>query len=108
MIRGTTPTHIFTGIPFSSDETQEIWVTYSQNGKEVLNYDKSKIVWAQPKEGESTYTINIGLEQADTLKFVPGAASVQIRIVNTSNTALASQEMTFKVIRVLKGEQIGG
>lgn len=107
MIRGTTPTHIFTGIPFSKDETKEIWVTYSQNGKEILNYDKTTVVWDQPSEGESTYAINIGLNQEDTLKFVPGSASVQIRIVNNFNVALASQEMTFKVMRVLKDRQIG-
>lgn len=104
MIRGTTPTHYFTKIPYSPDTIQEIWVTYLQNGAPVINKTKDDVVFR--KETDGTTTVIIPLSQEDTLAFSSGLVWIQIRVIDKDGVAIASQEVKLEVERALKNGTI--
>ena len=106
MIRGTTPTHVFTKLPVLSTDIAELWVTYLQNGREVLTKDKTSAVFIDDPE-EETSILEVTLSQEETLKFNYGPASVQLRLLLIDDTALASDEVPLVVKRILKNGVIG-
>lgn len=130
IIRGTTPYHIFT-IPFVSDQINKIYITYLQNGQVILdkniddieiNQDLSQIDSSllhniktkfENKEIEEQFSIiSLHLTQEDTLKFnfYPAAekniAVIQLRILDSSNEAYATNPVYERVFGVLKEDVI--
>ena len=105
MIRGTTPTHVFSKLPVLSTEVAEIWISYLQGGKEILTKAKADVTFEDNVE-EQTSTASVKLSQAETLLFTSGPASVQVRILLTDDTALASDEVPLTVKRIIKNGEI--
>ena len=105
MIRGTTPTHVFGGLPVMSEDVQQIWVSYQQAGRVILVKDVDSVVFDDNFITNST-TASVTLSQEETLSFKSGVASVQVRILLMDGTALASKEIEFAVERVIKDGQI--
>lgn len=96
MIRGTTPTLIFT-FPFEVSAVQKLWLTFSQNDKEVFTIDKDHC-----QLSESNVTVTLTQEQ--TLQLINNArVEVQFRVLTYNGTALASNILKLPVQRILKG-----
>ncbi len=96
MRRGTTPTLTFT-LPEEID-IAEIYVTFSQNGKTVLEKNKDEVIMEKKKK-----TIIINLSQEDTLNFDDKAAmKIQLRIRDASGNAMASDFIQVRVYGILK------
>lgn len=97
MIRGTTPTHTF-NIPFDSGYLKKILITYAQKKIPVIEKTEQDCVL----DGNS---IKVTLSQKDTLKFDDRRpVEIQIRVVTTNDTALATNVGTIDVGRVLNEE----
>ena len=105
MIRGTTPTHIFHGIPVLSTEIEQIWITYQQAGRAILTKDKTSVVF-DDNFLTSSCSASVTLSQEDTLSFRPGKATVQIRVCLFDGTAMASGETLIDVGRITKYGEI--
>ena len=105
MIRGTTPTHVFSKLPILASEIQEIWITYLQGGKPVLTKEKDSVTFEDNIQ-EQTCTATVKLTQDETLAFTSGQASVQVRILLTDDTALASDEVPLTVKRIIHDGKI--
>ena len=105
MIRGTTPTHLFSDIPVLSTDIKQIWVSYLQNGTLVLTKDIDQVTITDDTETE-TSTVAVTLSQEETLLFSSGNAIVQLRILLLDDSALASEEMVLDVRRVIKNGKI--
>lgn len=105
MIRGTTPTHTFSKLPVLSTEIDEIWISYLQNGRAILNKDISAVTFEDNIE-EETCTATVKLTQDETLLFTSGAASVQVRLLLKDGTAFASDEVPLFVKRIIKDGKI--
>lgn len=100
MWRGTTPTHTFT---FPTDVDLEsmsvIFISYAQDGTVVVEKEKDdlEIVGNQ---------IRLGLSQADTLKFRPGAVKIQLRAKAADGRAVASNIISTTTREILKDGEI--
>lgn len=105
MIRGTTPTHVFSKLPVLSDEIQEIWITYLQSGKPILTKKKDSVTFEDDAQ-EETCTATVKLTQDETLTFTSGPATVQVRLLLTDDTALASDEVPLMVRRIIHDGKI--
>ena len=94
MIRGTTPDYVLT---VNADLTDKaVYVTISQAGVKVtLTNEDMTIV------GGETSTIAIRLTQRQTLGLRAGAASVQVRFVDSEGYAQATEIKTLTVSPVL-------
>ena len=101
MIRGTTPIHVFNKLPVISAEIAEIWITYCQHGKEILNKTKESGIFVDNEEEESCYA-EVHLDQEDTLKFTQGPATVQVRLLLVDGTAMATDEVPLDIKRIVK------
>lgn len=126
IVRGTTPYQTFV-VPLTSQQIDEIYITYSQNGEIILDKTKSdvEIIDIEPKienistedseeeiieeQSESTSSqITIHLSQEDTLKFkfFPAAekniAVVQLRILDINGEAYALNPIHKRIYGVLK------
>lgn len=94
MRRGTTPTLTFT-LPEEID-IAEMYVTFSQNGKTVLEKSKDEVII----DGK---IVVINLSQEDTLNFDDRATmKIQIRIRDISGNAMASDFIHARVDGILK------
>lgn len=105
MIRGTTPTHIFHGMPFLSTEISQIWITYQQAGRVILTKDINNVVF-DDNFLSSSCSASVQLTQEDTLSFRPGTATVQLRVLLYDGTALASGEQMIQIGRITKDGEI--
>lgn len=97
MIRGTTPTHIFT-LPFDTSPINKIRVLYSQKSNVLLTKDETECV------AESN-SIKTTLTQEETFLFdakIP--VEIQLRILTKDGNALASVVTTVGVSRLLETE----
>lgn len=130
IVRGTTPYHSFI-IPLAPEQIQNIYISYSQNGKLILNKEKADIeimpIITEETEVEETDTeepgeefeeepeeeiksslVGLHLSQEDTLgfKFYPAAekniAVIQLRILDMDNEAYASEPITERISGVIK------
>ena len=122
IVRGTTPYHTFV-LPMESSQIEQIYVTYLQNNEVILDKGMSDIVLTdndmetenasveplESEEGEEGYTtVTIHLSQEDTLKFhfYPAAekniAVIQIRILDSSGEAYASDPIYERIFGILK------
>ena len=97
MIRGTTPTHIFTtGVDLST--VSVLWLTYKQ-GTKVLTKSLEDITI----DSEDTTRFSVTLSQSDTLRFDAGAyVGIQLRVLLADGTALASDIITLGAGEILK------
>lgn len=105
MVRGTTPTHIFSKLPVLSEEISEIWISYLQGGKALLTKDISAVHFEDDND-EGTCTASVTLSQEETLSFTPGPATVQVRLLLIDGTACASDEVRLLVKRIVKDGKI--
>ena len=126
IVRGTTPYHTFI-VPLTSQQIDEVYITYLQNGEVILDKTKSDVEILDvdletenahmedleeeiiEEEIEPTLSqVTIHLTQEDTLKFkfFPAAeknvAVVQLRILDTDGEAYASDPVHERIYGVLK------
>lgn len=102
MIRGTTPTLLF-NLPFSASiiKSAEITIKYIDGLKKVLI---TKYL-ADCELGETS--ISTKLTQEETLQFpAPAMVQVQLRILTTDDTALATEIYKVSVKKLLADEVI--
>lgn len=102
MRRGTTPTHTFT----FPDEVVvaglgEILITYSQDGRTVL--EKSKADLAIDTDNNA---VSYVMTQEESLKFAPGKALIQVRAKGENEKVSASQMLWLEVKPVLNSEKL--
>lgn len=97
VIRGTTPTHIFT-IPFEVSLAKEVRVTYGQ--------DDNVIVTKTEEDCDlSGNQIKLMLTQADTFLFdSKRPVQIQLRILTVDNKVMASKVKTVDVLKCLDSE----
>ena len=102
MIRATTPKHIFTfPEPVDPSSCVQILITYKQNGRIVLELQKSDL----EIDGQ---TVSYALSQEQTRRFSPHhKASVQVRVLTPEGSALASGIEEIEVRNVLNDEVLG-
>lgn len=96
MFRGTTPTIQFT-LPFAASACDEIWITISQFGNEVLTKTKADCSIDGNK-------VSVTLTQEETLKLRAnsnGQTLVQMR-VKTNKKAFASKVFAVRAEDILK------
>lgn len=105
MVRGTTPTHMFHGMPFLSTEIVQIWITYLQAGRVILTKDINDVAF-DDNLISSSCSASVELSQEDTLSFKPGTATVQVRVLLYDGTALASNEQMIQIGRITKDGEI--
>lgn len=97
MIRGTTPTHHFT-IPIEAELVKEVRITYEQDGKLLVEKTEEDCTIEEK-------TLSVRLTQEDTLKFSSKKkAELQVRILTTNGTALATEILKLEIEDVLNEE----
>ncbi len=109
MIRATTPKHVFI---FESDPSsyKRILITYSQNGRIVMEKEKDELTIEEIKNAFNDitgYAVWFRLTQEETKSFASGAnkmVTVQVRVLTETDEALASDKKTFSVQDVLNDE----
>lgn len=96
MYRGTTPT-IQINVNGSDDLTsyKSIYVTFKQMPSVLIEKTIEEI-------DVNPDSVTIQLTQEDTLQFQPGAVMVQLRAVDESGMAIASNITTIQAERILK------
>lgn len=102
MRRATTPTHTFT-FPESVliDSLGELRITYSQNGKTVLEKTLDDLT-IDTENNAVSYTFT----QDETNLFAPGKALVQARAKSGSGAVLASQMVWITIKPVLNSKEM--
>lgn len=99
MYRLTTPTHTFT-LPMQTSECSEIQVTYRQNSVSIVKHYQDGTLPSGMTLDEDT--VQVRLTQEETKKFSPKKqVSVQVRVLTTTNNALASQKFKITIKDVL-------
>lgn len=97
MIRGTTPTHVFT-LPIDVNTLEKIRVIYSQNGREIVTKTEGDCQLDGNK-------ITVKLSQRETLGMKSTAnVEIQLRVLTNGGDALASQIMSVTPVRCLSDE----
>ena len=94
---GTTPTHTFT-LPVGEDSIKSIEITYSQNGKIVLQkYTRNCTITGN--------TASVTLSQLDTFEFKGGVnVEIQIRVLDKGNKVFSSDVMCISCDKCLSTE----
>lgn len=97
MIKGTTPTHVFT-IPFDTSSINKVRVIYAQN-EEILFVKETEDCVVKDN------TIEVTLTQTNTLLFDhKKPAEIQLRILTKAGDALASVVERVGVGKLLENE----
>lgn len=109
MRRLTTPTHQFKINGINPAEWDEFRITYSQNGKIVLEKTENDDVVITPSDvTPNGYIIKYRLSQSDTEAFKPNIRTeMQIRAHYPDGTVIASKIMALAVEDVLNQEFLG-
>lgn len=101
MIRGTTPTLMFT-TPYTADQVTSGYITFTMRGDVVLDIpvsDDSVVI--------SDNAISLTLTQQQTLSFQSKATSlVQLRLVLDDGSAVASNIIKITIGDILKDGEI--
>lgn len=99
MIRGTTPTLTFT-LPFQTEIIRSLMLTFYQCNREVFTLEKEDCV----VQGN---IVTVTLKQSHTLQFVNNAyIEIQMRILTTDGSAMASEIVKTTIGRILKDGEI--
>ena len=86
MIKGTTPTHIFS-LPFDTALIKTVEITYAQNDTVILTKGNADCVF----DGND---VSVRLTQAETLLFADGTCvEIQVRVLTLGDDAIASPIM---------------
>ncbi len=94
--RGSAQRHSFT-LPFTTDITTRIWVTYRQGSVSVT---KSEV-----DSGKDAFSFRVSLSQQDTLKFESGReVEVQVKVCTIPGEFLVSETIRLECMRGLCGE----
>ena len=98
MIRGTTPTHIFT-IPFDAELVKAGKIIYAQDGENIIEKTLAECSF----EGN---TIKVRLTQEESFRFDchKGYVYIQIRLLTVAGDVIASELMRVSVERCLDSE----
>ena len=97
MIRGSTPTHIFT-LPFGVETVKTVEITYAQNEEVKLKKTDVDCVL----EGS---TVSVKLTQEDTFKFdEKPLVKIQIRVLTLDGDVIPSEIMYATVKECLSDE----
>ena len=96
MYRASTPTHYFQ-LPYGPEEIKEIWLTYSQNGENVLRKTKADLTY-----NDGVWSIR--LTQEETKKFSDVYAAAQIRVLLKNGDSFPSVKFRLVVHDVLDDE----
>lgn len=97
MIRGTTPTHIFS-LPFEASIIADLRIIYAQNGEE-------KVVKKLEDCTADGQTITVTLSQEDTFKFdCSKTVQLQVRVLTLGGEALSSEVIIITVEQCLNEE----
>lgn len=97
MIKGTTPTHVFR-LPIETSLLEKIRITYKQLGAIILEKTESSLV-------KTDYELRYQLTQEESLRFsTQGNVEIQVKVLTTSGTVLASQIQSVKVDKILNTE----
>lgn len=98
MIRGTTPTHIFK-LSIDTSTLKEIRLTYKQYGEVVLEKTEKDV---QLEDNMIRFTFN----QEESMLFRAGMVKVevQLKVLTTSDTVLASPIKYISVEEILNTE----
>lgn len=97
MIRGSTPTHIFT-LPFDASQLAEVMVIYAQNDVEVFNKGTDDCAM-------NGNEIKVTLTQTETLKFShQDNVQIQIKVKLPDETILVSDVRTVSIGKCLNDE----
>ncbi len=90
MRRGSTPTFCFR-LPEKASFFSEIDIIFVQNGKEILQVDKSRLT---EEDQEVSFTMTV----EESLSFAPSlTAELQLRLVDTEGNVWISEIRTFTV-----------
>ena len=101
MIRATTPRHEFL-FEDNPDTFSKMLITYSQQGKIVLEKTKEDMTFETVNGEASSYLGWLRLTQEETKLFSDQmAASVQVRVLTTEGNAYASQIFQVHISHVL-------
>lgn len=97
MLRGTTPTHVFSDIGVDLRDADAVYLTYEQNNKVVLEKEKTDLEISKD-------SISVMLSQEDTLLFLANENPVyiQFRYRLANGKAGASDIVTVPVSRIIK------
>ena len=93
IIRGTTPTIIFTFTDFDPTEAEKVIVTFS-NGLEITEADMDI----------TTTSISVWLSQEQTLQMTQGVITVQINFLFTDGQRVATQPQRIEWSKNLHNE----
>lgn len=97
MIRGTTPTHIFT-LPFDAGQISQLRLTYSQDGTTVFEKNETEVTKAGT---QLEYT----LTQTESLAFTEQkSVEIQLKIKTIDGAVVASKIMRTNASTVLNEE----
>lgn len=103
MIRGTTPTHIFTLSGITLDLIDDLIITYEQGRKDVFERKASEGGIEVYEDEENS--VMVTLTQEETLRFnTYGMVDVQLKALMQDGKVLASDIITIKVDRILNEE----
>ena len=94
MMKGTTPTHIFT-FPFERENIEELYISYAQKRQVVIEKTLEDATFG---DGE----ISVKLTQEETLSFIDGLVEVQIRVKFLSGDVVASERINTTADRIIK------
>jgi len=95
MIRGTTPTHIFT-LPFDTEQIDKVRVIYAQD---------DRVVFVKEECEKEANVVSVKLTQEETLKFdCRKKVEIQMRILTKDGEALASVIRKIDVEKCLESE----
>ncbi len=84
MIRGTTPTHVFT-LPFDTEKITALRVSYAQRGVTLFTKTEADCTLARD-------TVTLSLTQAETLRLAAGdAVQIQVRVKHEDGNVYASR-----------------
>lgn len=97
MIRGTTPTHVYS-LPFDTDAIKSLEIVYKQKGEVKLKRCMTDCILDKN-------AVTVRLSQEETLSFSCNACvEIQIRVLTNEGEALASCIMRVRVDECLSDE----
>lgn len=97
MIRGTTPTHVFT-VPFDTSIIKTVRVIYKQNNNQVVCKENDDV----EMDGN---VVSVKLTQEDTFKFKHGQnVKIQLRVLTQDGEAMSSDIIVDSVQECLDDE----
>lgn len=96
MYRASTPTHYFQ-LPYEPEAIKEIWLTYAQNGKNILRKTMADLLF-----DDGVWSVR--LSQRETNLFSQPWATAQFRVLLKNGDSFPSEKFRLSVEDVLDDE----